>query len=567
MNTICAQCQTSFEITAAEQEFRQKISPVFNGKQYLIPDPARCPDCREQRRLSFRNERNLYKRPCTLCQKNIVSVYSRDKPFPVYCSDCWFSDRWDPLKFGRPYDFSRPFFQQFEALLNEVPLLSNIVFNCTNCDYNSFIVDSKDCYLCSRIAGSEKILYSYLVHKSRDSIDCYNLFGSEGCYECLDCWNCYNVFFSQLCRDSSDIAYCYDCIGCKNCFGCYGLRHKEYYFCNQPCSREEFERYREQYFSGSFGQNAKLRDKFISDVVAKKPHRDRYLFNAENALGDYITESRNIHLGFDIEKSEDVSFTWGAEFSKDIMDSNFIYFGERCYEQISNSKSSNILFSFAAITGNHDLLYSHVCFNNCGNCFGSASLNHQEYCVLNKRYTKEEYEKLVPKIIEHMQRPAVRSPPQAGEGWGEFFPVALSPFAYHETFAQDYYPLSKEDIISRGWKWKEPEDLEAKGDLIKEIPDRIQDISNDILHKTLICQKSKRPFKITEQELQFYRDHLLPLPRLHPHERLKKRIALRNPRRLWDRNCMKCQKSIKSSYAPERPEIVYCEECYTQEVY
>jgi len=27
-----------------------------------------------------------------------------------------------------------------------------------------------------------------------------------------------------------------------------------------------------------------------------------------------------------------------------------------------------------------------------------------KYCILNKQYSKEEYEELVPKIIEHMQK-------------------------------------------------------------------------------------------------------------------------------------------------------------------
>ena len=36
---------------------------------------------------------------------------------------------------------------------------------------------------------------------------------------------------------------------------------------------------------------------------------------------------------------------------------------------------------------------------------------------------------------------------------------------------------------------------------------------------------------------------------------------------LYDRNCAKCNIKIKTPYAPERPEIVYCVKCYQQEVY
>ncbi len=40
----------------------------------------------------------------------------------------------------------------------------------------------------------------------------------------------------------------------------------------------------------------------------------------------------------------------------------------------------------------------------CQNCFGCISLRNASYCILNKQYTKEEYEALVPQIIEHMSK-------------------------------------------------------------------------------------------------------------------------------------------------------------------
>ncbi|MEI8091811.1 MAG: hypothetical protein WCG98_06440 [bacterium] len=51
---------------------------------------------------------------------------------------------------------------------------------------------------------------------------------------------------------------------------------------------------------------------------------------------------------------------------------------------------------------NNELLYCDYCMN-CQNCFGCAGLQNQSYCILNKQYTKDEYEKLVPQIIEKMK--------------------------------------------------------------------------------------------------------------------------------------------------------------------
>ncbi|USN57470.1 MAG: hypothetical protein H6766_03385 [Candidatus Peribacteria bacterium] len=65
-------------------------------------------------------------------------------------------------------------------------------------------------------------------------------------------------------------------------------------------------------------------------------------------------------------------------------------------------------------------------------CFGCDGLRNKEYCIFNQQYTKEEYNELAPKIIDHMK--------QTGER-GEFFHPSLSPFGYNETVANEYYPV------------------------------------------------------------------------------------------------------------------------------
>jgi hypothetical protein len=45
------------------------------------------------------------------------------------------------------------------------------------------------------------------------------------------------------------------------------------------------------------------------------------------------------------------------------------------------------------------------------------------------------------------------------------------------------------------------------------------------------------------------------------------RMKLRNPKKLYDKKWMKCGMNMKTTYAPNRSEIVYCEKCYEKEVY
>ena len=91
-----------------------------------------------------------------------------------------------------------------------------------------------------------------------------------------------------------------------------------------------------------------------------------------------------------------------------------------------------------------DLEYS-IMVSSSQNCFGCVNLRNGEYSILNKRYSKEEYEELVPKIIQHMNdMPYVDSKGRVYK-YGEFFPAEISPFGYNETVAMDYYLLNREE--------------------------------------------------------------------------------------------------------------------------
>ena len=108
----CIQCQSSFDITDTDLEFYDKVSPIIGDKKYPLPSPTLCPDCRQQRRLSCRNETNLYSRACDATGKNIISIYSPDKPYTVFAADYWWSDSWDATDYGLDYDFNLSFFNK-----------------------------------------------------------------------------------------------------------------------------------------------------------------------------------------------------------------------------------------------------------------------------------------------------------------------------------------------------------------------------------------------------------------------------------------------------------------------
>lgn len=193
--------------------------------------------------------------------------------------------------------------------------------------------------------------------------------------------------------------------------------------------------------------------------------------------------------------------------------------------------------------------------------------------IFNKKYSKEEYEILKEKIIAHMKET---------EGYGEYFPPSICPVYYNETQGQYYEPMTKEEVLLRGWQWEDkvPGTFGKETIRPEELPDTIDEIDDTILKQILRCADCTKNFNITSDELTFYRREKIPLPRQCPECRYIRRFKLRAPRKLWHRSCMcekkhshhdgppagGCPNEFETSYSPDRPEKVYCEQCYQQEI-
>lgn len=490
-----------------------------------------------------------------------MSVVAPDSPYKAFSIDEWYSDKWNGLLFGRPFDFGRPFFEQFGELLKKVPLLACNVIGCQNCEFVNQVGWSKDCYLIIEADYNESCMYSYRIFYSKTCIDCTEIFKCERCYECIDCINCFNVKLSQLCRQCSDSAFLYDCRGCMNCFGCVGLRQKKYCFFNEQLTKEEYERRMAPFDFSNPEHKAFAMERFEKLKLAFP--RKAYIGEMnENVSGNYVYESKDCSDCYGVRESRDCRYCILIRTSRDCMDYTIwgsnaerIYDSQACGQNIMNLRFCNDCFD-----GVRDLTYCHQCVTGTNNCFGCAGLQKQQYCILNKQYSKEEYEKLVPKIIEYMKK--------TGE-WGEFFPTEISPYCYNETVAQEYFPLSKENATAKSLRWKENLSWTTGKETLplEKLPYSAKEAPDSIIHEVLACEATRRNYRITEQELKLYREMGLPLPRLHPDERHRRRWVRRNPMQLWTRSCAKCNAEIQTTYASERSEIIYCEKCYLAAVY
>lgn len=558
MSKMCKQCGVTFQIPEEDKRFYQKIAVELGKNKLEMPSPSLCFACRHQRRLAFRNEMYLYHRKCDYSGKQIISMYSTDKPYKIYDQHVWWSDNWDPLDYGREFDFSKPFFEQFKELQAEVPRMSLNNINAENSDYCNLALDDKNCYLVFTADKNEDSAYGRFFDRNYRCFDCDYTYDSTDCYESMDIAQCNGCAYSHKCVNCSGLLFCYNMIGCHDCIGSANLRNKQYYIFNQKYDQEGYEKKKAELNLSSYSGFQAFREQY--EVFLKKQAR-KYLeiINCENALGDYLRDCKNAQFcynGFDLEDCKYMINCWGA---KDCYDWDFVAAtgSERCHEMSSSAYNMvDCHFCNGCWENCYMMYYSELCLRS-KNLFGCIGLRHKEYCVFNKQYTKEEYEELVPRIIEHMLK--------TGE-WGEFFPMELSTFAYNETVASEIFALSEEKVLEMGWRWQEDETEKMYQGPKTELSDKIADADESLCKEILICEKSAKPYKIIPQELRFCKIKGYPLPRLMPRERHKLRMALRNPFALWDRQCSQCATSIKTTYAPDRVEPVYCEKCYQEEL-
>jgi len=549
----CQNCHNDFTIEPEDFKFYEKIS---------VPPPTFCPECRFQRRLMFRNERNFYRRKCDLCNKDIIASYPADAKFPVYCGKCWWSDKWNPKEYAREYDFSRPFSEQLKELFYKVPVLAIMNDNgvgSTNCEWCYDWAFSKNVYLSACGWYVENGLYLYYADYDKDIMDCWNVQNSELVYEMVNSDKCSRSKYCILCFDSYDCILGYDLRGCSNCVMCVGLRNKSYCILNQQYSKEEyFEKLKELQLEKR--SNLELHKKEFQELVMAVPRRFAYNQKTLNSTGDMLLQVKNSKDCFYIMgPTENSKYIVINDRAKDVYDCNHTGNPELCYDSVTpdNSRGNKFsIFCWKCVEAE----YSNNC-HSCFNVFGSSALKHVSYSILNKQYTKEDYIVMRDKIIAQMIKD--------GE-WGEGLPTSLSAFCYNETIAQEFYPLTKEQATAAGFQWRDmqPEKPNAQKVIpADKLPPSINDIPDDVLNWAILCEETGWPYKIMKKELELYRTMQLPIPRLHPDVRHLKRMEQRGPRKLWTRNCDKCAKAMRTIYSPDRKEIVYCEECYLKEVY
>jgi hypothetical protein len=560
----CQNCKNKFIIEPDDFSFYEKIK---------VPAPTFCPECRLIRRLLFQNAWDIRWCNCDKCGEKIISKHAPSPEVKVYCQKCWWADDWDGTEYSMEYDPAKPFLEQVKELTDKTPYVavSNEYTSNVNCNYVNGIAWSKDCYLTFWADYCENVYYSSLLNTLKHSADCLRGYFSELCYQSVGFSRCYRMFFSEECDDCVDVLFCRNCYNCTNCVGCANLHGGSNCIFNVKYGKKEYEEKLKELNMESCTSLKNLEEK-ARKFWLTQPYRAYHGHSLNfNVTGDYVYTSKNSKECYVLNGAENCKWCQFITVSpiKDCYD--YTGWGNNAsliHDSVTvGENASSIFFSNECWPDVLDLQY---CIWNtaCKNNFGCVNLKRKQHCILNKEYNKEEYKKLKEKIIEDMKvHPYVD---RLGRKffYGEFFSVEFSKFTYNKSNAMRFFPKTREEAIKEGYGWDDTETPVGKSTMkASSLPETIKETNVSILKEAIECMSCSRPYNIASGELDLLRKFELPIPHECPKCRENKRIASLTKPKLYDCECKKCGKQVKTPYAPERPEIIYCEKCYQQEVF
>lgn len=550
MKQYCELTRKEFQVTAQEVEYCKKEN---------IPFPTVSPAERQRQMLYFRNRMHLYRTKCALSGKEIFSSVPPETKIPVYDGAVWESDDWDAADYAQEYDFSRSFFEQFHELFIRVPRpnLGNTAASLENCDYTNGIARAKNCYLLFSSHNAEDCYFSKAVYRVKNVVDSLLVYDTEICFDCENIKDSYNVIgckHSLNCRDSY---FLFNCIGCSNCFGCVNLTRREFCFFNEQLTKEAYSQRLSEINLGSHQQYFQQK-RLFEEHCLKFPVKFYSGSQNENFSGNFINNSKDCHNSFFVSKSETIVDSIYLESAKNsILHVNFGGNSELTYNCISvGDNSFNLKFCSDTWNGVRDLEYCINVRNGTHDSFGCVGLKKSSYCILNKKYSKEEYFDLVKRIKSQMS--------SNGE-YGKFFPISSSPNYYNRSDVEEFFPLERQEAVSRKFNWLE----ETEQALLtrNSPPDDITHFALDQTSNVFTCEETGKGFKITKPEIEFYKKHSLPPPTVAPMERLRKRCReFFQIKELNKGQCSRCERAILTTYAGKANQELLCEACFQLEL-
>lgn len=551
----CEKCSVVFKIEEDDINFFRMLR---------VPPPKLCPTCRQKRRLGhLMRVPKFYKKKCNAHGhlEEVISIFPPDSPHRIYDFSYYHSDAWDATLYGIDYDSTSSFFSVFKDFFFSVPhLCLERDPNGVNCDYSLGGKHSKNVYYAGMGYEMENCSYCFDTRHSKDTVDCGLIRNSEFCYGSVGSSRCSRCIFAIDCENCINSFFIYDCKNCSDCFLSSNLRNKSYVFNNEQLTKAEYEKRIQAINTGNRDTFNSFKEHF-DKVVDSALHRNVHNVNVVNSIGDNLLDAKDCYFVFRADRCENLRFSANHEQVKDSLDTINSILSEKLYETVVILGGSAKFCMYL-----RDCYFMEYCIEcyGCSDCFGSVGLKNKRFHIFNKQYTEDEYWKKLDEIKTTML--------SSGE-YGEFFDLSMGLMPYQSGAGQYYFPINKDIARRENIPWYPEPNTNIPTDMkimnpYADIPANIEDVTDDILKNGILCESSKRPFRIIESELQFYKQMHIPIPTKSPWERMIERKKYEHAISLHKFICQKCKEESLSIYDVEeqKRKKIYCEKCYIKEV-
>jgi len=291
------------------------------------------------------------------------------------------------------------FFQTLKQLIESAPFVPTHQVNCEMSEYADHIYYSRYLKFCFDCLKCESSIYLYDSVSAAKSVDCDYIGESELCYQSVDAFKCFNCDFIEDSSNLTDCSYCVKCANSHDMFGCVNMRNKAFCIFNRQLSESEYREKVKIYKTWPWEKVLSVVSQIKSTMPVTQTHEDN---NENSSFGDYVYFSKNTYMCFDSRHNKDSGYVYDSHVQTTCYDITYCTENELCYEFIDSGHCFNC--DYVVYSANcQDSSYVINCYG-VKNCLGAVNKDHVEYEILNKKYSKEEYEVLSKEILDDIRR-------------------------------------------------------------------------------------------------------------------------------------------------------------------
>ncbi len=520
-------------------------------RRFDLPLPSICPQERHRRRLAFCSDGRFFWRQCDATGEKIFSVFPENVGFPVVSLDYWRSAQWDPLLFGGDFDYHRSFFEQYQELWSKVPRPAYTLTSVSGSAASHQCWDTKDSFMVFNALRASGSLYCAGLMDCASCVDCYHVVRCSDCYECLHCADCRSCGWSEFSTGCEDCRFVSHCTNCRYCLFCSGLEKKEYCLFNTELGKDDYEKVLHGW-RFNMRQKIDYAKEVFTEFLADKPIPHIFANTLETNSGNSLIDCRHALDCFECSDCRDiVHCAWLSGASGCLEGLGFGSRVAQCAQFVAVANNAQCVVNCVECWNDVEKLDYCLFCEKSSNLLACIGLKGKEYCILNKQYTKKKFTEEREKIVRHLKARGV---------WGKFFPVVFSGLAYNQTAANELMPLAKIPAQMMGFVWDDSEEFIQPSLVLSEIdqgaeeqflemPDRLEALTDEIVRDAIfICEMSGRFFRLTPEEVVFYRKMQIAPPSRAFEQRHRERVMRLPPWSMVQRKASRGSAQMYSTY-------------------